>query len=201
MCMKVIESTLIVILTAPPVLQNTGTRSVTFTICLSNLFLVICTIQWWNVKTSKVNEQNFFYFTGVCFLMLLYPDDWEGLVWCSYLFICLLIDFFICLLILFYIYIFIYILILIIYLFEIFTSLVTNLGHVMQMGERRGIYRVLVGKPEGKRPLERPRHWWEDNIKMDLQEVGCGGMNWIELAQGRDRWWALVNAVMNLRVS
>jgi hypothetical protein len=65
---------------------------------------------------------------------------------------------------------------------------------------RRVIYRVLVGKPEGKRPLERPRLRWEDNIKMDLQEVGCGGVGWIERAQGRDRWRALVNAVINLRV-
>jgi len=68
------------------------------------------------------------------------------------------------------------------------------------MGERRGVYRVLVGKPEGKRPLGRPRHRWEDNIKMEFQEVGCGSVNWIELAQDRDRWWALVKAVMNLRV-
>jgi len=68
------------------------------------------------------------------------------------------------------------------------------------MGERRGVYRVLVGEPEGKRPLGRPRRRWEDNIKMDFQEVGCGGMNWIELAQDRDRWRSLVNAVMNLRV-
>ena len=59
---------------------------------------------------------------------------------------------------------------------------------------------VLVGKPEGGRPLWRPRHRWEDNIKMDLQEVGCRGMDWIELAEDRDRWWALVNVVMNLRV-
>jgi len=65
------------------------------------------------------------------------------------------------------------------------------------MGERRGVYRVLVGKPEGKRPLGRSRHIWEDNINMDLQEVGCGGMDRIDLAQGRDRRWALVNAVMN----
>jgi hypothetical protein len=67
--------------------------------------------------------------------------------------------------------------------------------------EGRGVYRVLVGNPEGKRPLERPRHRWEDNIKMDLQEVGCGVMDWIKLAQGGDRWRALVNAVINLRVS
>jgi hypothetical protein len=68
------------------------------------------------------------------------------------------------------------------------------------MGENRGMYRVLVGKPEGKRPLGRPRHRWEDNFKMDLQEVECGGMDWIELAQERDRWQALVNEVMNLQV-
>jgi hypothetical protein len=66
------------------------------------------------------------------------------------------------------------------------------------MGERRGIYRGLVGKPEGNRPLGRPRSRWEDNIKADLQEVGCEGKDWIELAQDRDRWRALVNAVMNL---
>jgi len=68
------------------------------------------------------------------------------------------------------------------------------------MGERRGGYRVLVGKPEGKKPLGRPRRRWEDNIKMGLQEVGCRGMDRIELAQDRDRWRAIVNAVMNLRV-
>jgi hypothetical protein len=68
------------------------------------------------------------------------------------------------------------------------------------MGERRGVHRVLVGKPEGKRPLGRPRYRWEDNIMMGLQEVGCRGMDWIDLAQDKDRWRALVNAVMNLRV-
>ena len=73
-------------------------------------------------------------------------------------------------------------------------------GHVASMGERRGVYRVLVGKLEGKRPLWRPRCRWEDNIKMDFQEVGCGGLDWIELAQDRDRWRAVVNEVMNLRV-
>ena len=73
-------------------------------------------------------------------------------------------------------------------------------GHVARMGQRRGVYRVLVGKPEGKRPLGRPRRRWKDNIKMDLQEVGCGGMDWIELAQDRERWPALVNEVTNFRV-
>jgi hypothetical protein len=68
-------------------------------------------------------------------------------------------------------------------------------------GERRGVYRALVGKPEGKGPLTRHRHRWENNIKMDLQEVGCGGMDWLELARDRDRWQALVNVVMNLKVS
>ena len=68
------------------------------------------------------------------------------------------------------------------------------------MGERRGVYGVLVGKPEGKRPLGRPSCRWEDNIKIGLQEVGCGGMDWIDLARDRDRWGAFVNAVMNLGV-
>jgi hypothetical protein len=68
------------------------------------------------------------------------------------------------------------------------------------MGERSGVFRILVGKPEGKRQLKRPRRRWEDNIKMDLQEVGCGGMDWNYLVQDRYRWPALVNAVMNLRV-
>jgi hypothetical protein len=74
-------------------------------------------------------------------------------------------------------------------------------GHVARMGEGRGVYRVLVGKREGKRPVGRPRLRWEENIKMDLLEVGCGGMDWIELAQKGDRWRALVNVVMNLRVT
>jgi len=75
-------------------------------------------------------------------------------------------------------------------------------GHVARMGERRGVYRVLVGKPERKRPLGRhKRRWDNNNSKMYLQEVGCGVMDWIELAEGRDRWRALVNAVMKLRGS
>ena len=73
-------------------------------------------------------------------------------------------------------------------------------GHVALMGERRGVYRVLVGKPEGKGPLGRSRSRWDDNIKMDFLEVECGGMDWFDLSQDRDRWRALVNAVMNLRV-
>ena len=73
-------------------------------------------------------------------------------------------------------------------------------GHVESIGEVRGVYGVLVGKPEGKRPLWRPRCRWVDNIRMDLQGVGCGYMDWIGLAQDRDRWRTLVSAVMNLGV-
>jgi hypothetical protein len=73
-------------------------------------------------------------------------------------------------------------------------------GHVAHKGKGRGVYRVLVGKPEGKRPLARPRCRWEDNIRMDLQEVGWGCVDWIGLAQDRDRWWALASVVMNLWV-
>ena len=73
-------------------------------------------------------------------------------------------------------------------------------GHVARMGEDRGVYRVLVGKPEGKRPLGRSRRRWVGNIRMNLQEVGCRYMDWIVLAQDRDRWRTLVSAVMNLRV-
>jgi len=73
-------------------------------------------------------------------------------------------------------------------------------GHVARMGEMIGVYGVLVGKPEGKRLLGRSRSKWEDNIMMDLQEVGCGNMDWFELAQDRDRWRALLNALMKLRV-
>jgi hypothetical protein len=73
-------------------------------------------------------------------------------------------------------------------------------GHVTCMGEGRNVYRVLVGKHEGKRPLGRPRRRWEDGIKMDLREMGWGGVEWIHVAQDRDRWRAVVNAVMNPRV-
>jgi len=73
-------------------------------------------------------------------------------------------------------------------------------GYVACVGEERGVYRVLVRKPEGKRPLGRPKHRRVDNIRMDLQDVGCGYMDWIGLAQDRDRWQTLVSAVMNLRV-
>jgi hypothetical protein len=74
-------------------------------------------------------------------------------------------------------------------------------GHVARMGEGRGVYRVLVGRPEGKRPLGRPRRRWEDNIKLDLREIGIDEANWIWLAQNRVQWQAFVNTVMNLRVS
>jgi len=73
-------------------------------------------------------------------------------------------------------------------------------GHVARMGEEMGVYRVLVGKPEGRRPLGGPRRRWVDNIRMDLQEVGCGHVDWIGLAQDRDRWRTLWSAVINLRV-
>ena len=73
-------------------------------------------------------------------------------------------------------------------------------GHVARMGEERVVYRVLVGKLEGKRPLGRPRRRWVDNIRMNLQEVGCGYMDWIGLAQDRETWRTLVSAVMDLRV-
>jgi hypothetical protein len=73
-------------------------------------------------------------------------------------------------------------------------------GHVACTGEGRGVYKVLVGKSEGKRPLRRPRHKWEDNIKMDLRKMRIDEANWIQLAQDRVQWWACVNMVMNLRV-
>jgi hypothetical protein len=74
-------------------------------------------------------------------------------------------------------------------------------GHVARMGEGRVVYRVLVGKPEGKRPLERPRRRWDDNIKMNLREISINGVNWIQLAQERVQWRTFVNTVMNLRGS
>ena len=73
-------------------------------------------------------------------------------------------------------------------------------GHVARIRERRGAYRALVGKPEGRRPLGRPRLRWKDNIKMDLREVGGGSKNWMDFAHDRDRWRALVNAAMNIRI-
>jgi hypothetical protein len=73
-------------------------------------------------------------------------------------------------------------------------------GHVARMGEERKLYKVLVGKPEGKRPLVRPRRRWDDGIRMDLREIGLGCVDWIRLSQDRDRWLAVVSAVMNLRV-
>jgi hypothetical protein len=73
-------------------------------------------------------------------------------------------------------------------------------GHLAGMGEKRNACRILVGKPEGKRPLGRPRRRWVNNIKIDLREIGWDGMDWFDLAEGRDQWRALVNTVMNLRV-
>jgi hypothetical protein len=73
-------------------------------------------------------------------------------------------------------------------------------GHVARMRERKGVYRVLVGKPEEKRPLGRTRRRWEDNIKMDLQKLVCGGVDWIELAQDREKWLVIMNAVIKFRV-
>ena len=80
------------------------------------------------------------------------------------------------------------------------TSIITHAGHVACMGEESGAYKLSVEKPEGKRPLGRPRRRCMDNIRMDLQEVGCRYMDWIGLAQDRDRWRTLVSAVMNLRI-
>jgi hypothetical protein len=73
-------------------------------------------------------------------------------------------------------------------------------GHVARIGVGRCVYRVLVGKPEGKRPVRRPRRRWENNIKLDLREIRIDGANWIRLAQDRVQWWAFVNTVMNFRV-
>jgi hypothetical protein len=73
-------------------------------------------------------------------------------------------------------------------------------GHVARMGEKRNSYRILVGKPEGRRPLGRPRRRWVDNMKIDLREIGWDDVDWVDLAQDRDQWRALVNSVMNLRV-
>jgi hypothetical protein len=73
-------------------------------------------------------------------------------------------------------------------------------GYVASVGEKRNASKVLVGRPERNRPLQRPRRRWEDNIKMDLREIGWSSVDWIDLAQGRDQWWALVNMVMNPRV-
>jgi hypothetical protein len=74
------------------------------------------------------------------------------------------------------------------------------MAHVACMGEERNVYKILMGKPEGKRPLARPRCRWKDGIRMDLREIGWGSVEWIQLAQNRDRWWALTNTVMNLPV-
>jgi hypothetical protein len=80
---------------------------------------------------------------------------------------------------------------------QVKSSLMRWAGHVARMGEERKVYKVLVGKPEGKRPLGRPRHTWEDGIRMDLREIGLGGVDWIRLAQDRDWWQAVVSAVMS----
>jgi hypothetical protein len=72
-------------------------------------------------------------------------------------------------------------------------------GHMAHMGEERKVYRILMGKSEGKRPLERPRHRWEDGIRMDLRETGWGSVQWIQMAQDRGQWWTLMNTAMNLR--
>ena len=80
------------------------------------------------------------------------------------------------------------------------SRIIRRAGHVARMGEGRGVYRVLMGKPDGKKPMGRPRRRWDGNIKMDLQEVGGGCGDWMELAEDRDRWRALVSTVMNLRV-
>jgi hypothetical protein len=80
------------------------------------------------------------------------------------------------------------------------SSMMRWAGHIARMGEKRSPYRISVGKLEGKRPLGSPRRRWEDNIRMDLREIGWGGMDWIDLAQDRDQWRALMNTVMNLRV-
>ena len=112
----------------------------------------------------------------------------------------------ICMYMYIYIYIYIYLYIYIFYeglcscLFFYLCILYQWNGHVTRMGEERGVYRFLVGKPERKRPLGRPRHRWVDNIRMDLQKVGCGYMDWIGLPQDRDRWRTFVSAVMNLWV-
>ena len=86
------------------------------------------------------------------------------------------------------------------HIFRVIKSRMRGECHVARMGDRRGVFMVLMGKPERKRPVVRARRTWEDNIKMDLQEVGCGDMDWIVLVQDMDRWRALGNAVMNLRV-
>jgi len=86
-------------------------------------------------------------------------------------------------------------------IFRVITSRkMRRAGHVARMRKMRGVYTVLVGKPEVKRPFGRPRSRWEDNIKMDRHKVGCGIVDWIDMIRDRDRWWAFVNAVMNLRV-